>query len=464
MGRDELNLVDFPIGALTYQQPTGPDGKRLDELVFSVESFDDQVGRIVPRKVTTRTSSRFGFPTPKEEQLLVGLMLLSRLQNNFTNPRVHFLNGELLKLMGWADNGDSRRQLREGLDRLQGVDLKYENSWSTDEGAKYEKEFKTGILDSYELTSLRSGRGRSGERSWVQWSAEVFADIQKGNVKELNTSEFFSLQRPVAQRMYRFLDKHLAIQPGFEMELMAFAGHLGMTATTHVGKIKERLRPAIAELEALPGFIEAVAVEDRYHRIGRGHWLIRFRRTKPVPRSTPQRVERKPVSPVSSTAADLVIRFYKEWSGTQCAKPTVRELAQAQEVLQEYGQATDKLLGRVIRIMRTQFPNAVAFGGTMRYWPEAAKTMAQAIQRDQQKTEQLKANQQEAETKQQGRDRKERLREKWNSLTEDERREIRNDVAESANVYVQSKLQQEDHDDLLMELACLDALEQRLAV
>ena len=89
--------------------------------------------------------------------------------------------------------------------------------------------------------------------------------------------------------------------------------------------------------------------------------------------------------------------------------------------------------------------------------------MAQAIQRDQQKTEQLKANQQEAETKQQGRNRKERLREKWNSLTEHERREIRNDVADSANVYVQSKLQQEEHDDLLVELACLDALEQRLA-
>ena len=48
--------------------------RRPDELVFSLEAFDQQRGKVIPKKLTTRTSSKYGFPTPKEEQLLVGLL------------------------------------------------------------------------------------------------------------------------------------------------------------------------------------------------------------------------------------------------------------------------------------------------------------------------------------------------------------------------------------------------------
>ncbi|HQX53897.1 MAG TPA: replication initiator protein A, partial [Planctomycetaceae bacterium] len=253
LGRDELNLIDFPIGTLSYKQPLNADGSRPDELVFSVETFDQQLGKIIPKKLTTRTSSKYGFPTPKEEQLLVGLLLLARMKNNFTQPRVEFRSGELFALMNWPHNSSSKRQLQTGLDRLSGVKLQYENSWSTDAGQKFEKVFHTGILDSYQLTTQTSGTPRSSaEANWIQWSSEVFADIRSGNVKELNTDEFFSLKYPLARRMYRFLDKQLSAQPQFEMDLLAFAGHLGIAETEHIGKIKERLEEPIAELEALP--------------------------------------------------------------------------------------------------------------------------------------------------------------------------------------------------------------------
>ncbi len=118
LGRDELNLIDFPIGTLSYKQPKNEDGSRPDELVFSVETFDHQQGKIIPKKLTTRTSSKYGFPTPKEEQLLVGLLLLTRMKNNFSQPRVEFRSGELFALMNWPHNSSSKRQLQTGLDRL----------------------------------------------------------------------------------------------------------------------------------------------------------------------------------------------------------------------------------------------------------------------------------------------------------------------------------------------------------
>jgi len=69
LGRDELNLIDFPIGTLSYKQPLNADGSRPEELVFSVET-----------------------------------------------------------LMNWPHNSSSKRQLQTGLDRLSGVKLQYENS------------------------------------------------------------------------------------------------------------------------------------------------------------------------------------------------------------------------------------------------------------------------------------------------------------------------------------------------
>ena len=243
IGQDELNLVDFPIGVLKYQQPTDAQGRRLEELVFTVDAFDKHVGTVVPKKVTIRTSSQHGFPTPKEEELLIGLMHYCRRRNNFTEARASFQVSEMLRVLGWPDNGRSRKQLRDGLDRLDGVRLKFENSWQSEEGKDYEREFNTGILDSYEFNVARDGEGTdSREQTTIVWAAEVFADIRRGNIKELNTDEFRSLKFPLSRRIYRFLNKHL--QPGkwFEMDLLRFSGHLGISEKRHIGKIRERLQ------------------------------------------------------------------------------------------------------------------------------------------------------------------------------------------------------------------------------
>ena len=45
-GSDELNLIDFPISLLQYQQPTDASGKRPDELVCKIESYDPDLDRI----------------------------------------------------------------------------------------------------------------------------------------------------------------------------------------------------------------------------------------------------------------------------------------------------------------------------------------------------------------------------------------------------------------------------------
>ena len=469
MGRDELNLVDFPIGSLTYQQPRGADDRAIDELVFSVDSFEEEVGMVVPKKVTTRTSSRYGFPTPKEEELLVGLMLFCRLKNNFTSPRIHFRNSELLKVMGWVDNGRSRRQLRQGLDRLSGVKLKYENSWSTDDGQKYEKEFITGILDSYELkTAVNQGVGTDLEFSWVQWSAEVFADIQKGNVKELNTAEFFSLKLPLSRRMYRFLDKHLSPDRMFEMKLKTFAAHLGISETHHIGKIRERLKRPIDELQQLGTLISTASDTDRFHRLGAGDWLIRFQRVGSAITQQPQRpaVERTARSAATpkknSIAARLVCAFYQQWSGNPSHTPSWSETKQAQAVIDTYGDdVEEKLLPQVIRLMKSGFPTATSFGATKLFWHEATKKQKTIQTQKAQKHVSRESDATEQAQRKEQQRRKDELRTAWDKLNEQQQQDVRDAVLQNCDTFVRTRIQQRRFDDPLVQLACLNELERR---
>jgi hypothetical protein len=65
------------------------------------------------------------------------------------------------------------------------------------------------------------------------------------------------------------------------------------------GKIKEKLQPAIEELEAI-GFLRPLSREDRYQRIDRGQWTIRLVRKSSTPIAVagpPRAAEDRPAEP-----------------------------------------------------------------------------------------------------------------------------------------------------------------------
>ena len=72
------------------------------------------------------------------------------------------------------------------------------------------------------------------------------------------------------------------------------------------GKIKEKLQPAIDELEAI-GFLKPLGRDDRYTRIDRGQWTIRLTRQSPSPcRAAASRSDR--LEPEPPLVAELASR------------------------------------------------------------------------------------------------------------------------------------------------------------
>ena len=114
VGRDEMNLAEFPITLLTERVPPG----------CKTMVFEDQHG-----KLTVIGSDAYGLPTALDSDVIVILIQLTKMRNDFTDPTVEFTRYELLKLLGWEDRGRNYRRLSESLRRWVGVSLHYDGCW-----------------------------------------------------------------------------------------------------------------------------------------------------------------------------------------------------------------------------------------------------------------------------------------------------------------------------------------------
>ena len=283
VGRDEMNLAEFPITLLTDRAPDG---------VKTIE-FETDGGRLV-----VSGSDAQGLPTAFDADVIVGLIQLTKIRNNFTDPTVSFTRYELLKLLGWPDRGAYYARLDESLHRWVGVTLRYEDAW-------WDNEIKTHVDASFHILEsvvileqtvrdrLRARGQQSMPFSTFTWNKLFFKSCQADNLKRLDLETYLSLGSSITKQMYRFLDKRFYARREWSFDLREFAfGHIGLSRNYTAAKIKEKLQPAIDELEAL-GFIAKADREGRYEKVARGEWKIKFTRRDdrgdaPAPAGAPE--------------------------------------------------------------------------------------------------------------------------------------------------------------------------------
>src|SRR5262249_25752767 len=114
IGRDELNLAEFPIALLADRVPRGQ----------TTLYFEDQHGRL-----TVTGSDAYGLPTAADADVIVALIYLTKIRNDFSDVKVDFSRYELIKLLKWPDDGRSYKRLGGSLNRWVGVSLYYNKCW-----------------------------------------------------------------------------------------------------------------------------------------------------------------------------------------------------------------------------------------------------------------------------------------------------------------------------------------------
>ena len=274
LGRDEMNLAEFPITLLTDRVP-----KDQIEAIYQDEIFDDRTGRTLSRKLTIKAGG-YGLTTPADDEVILALIQITRQKNNFTNRKVEFSRLELIRMLGWPSHGASYDRIELSLDRWMSVYLKYENAWRDNRTKSWTSPKDPEgfhIIDNYKLYDSRS----SGEqldllRSYIVWNQVIFESFQAGYLKPLDYDLCMGLRNSTAKRMYRFLDKRFHHKGDWLFDLKELAhAHIGLGRNYEgPAHLKRNLMPAIDELEAV-GFLEPMTADQRFFRDGKD-WKVRL--------------------------------------------------------------------------------------------------------------------------------------------------------------------------------------------
>ncbi len=271
-GRDEMNLAEFPYTLVADRAQPGQ--KTL--------YFEDKHGRL-----TITGSDAYGLPTAIDSDVIVALIYLTKLRNDFSDVKVNFSRYELIKLLNWPNEGGSYKRLDQSFNRWGGVWLVYDKCWWNNKLKCYTSA-KMHIIENVEIIDNDARRnaqhnGQTGlPLSSFTWDSKFIESCQADNLRQLNLDTYFSLKSAVSKRLYRFLGKRFYLKDDYTFDLNEIAfDRVGLSRSyTNAYKIKEKLQPAIDELEAI-GFVRPLSSDDRYRRIDRGQWTIRFSRQSP---------------------------------------------------------------------------------------------------------------------------------------------------------------------------------------
>ena len=315
MGRDEMNLAEFPLATLADRAPRG-----CKTLVYEDRIWDRGQGEDRVRRLTISASAKYGLPTAIDDEVILGLVQVSKAAG-FVDRQVRFSRYQLIQLLGWRDEGRSYRRLNQSLKRWLGVTLYYENAWWDRERKRWaDADFH--LLDDVVFYHRRkaaatvSVKDDDGPLSSFTWNEVVFRSFQAGFLKKLDLDFYRRLKRATAKRMYRFLDKRFHFSNTFHRDLRVFAcEHIGLSRRYDAAQLKRRLNPAIEELEKA-GYLIPMPASERFRKLRRGEWEVVFVR---VPQARKRQLPKGPLSDlenglvdrgVTATSAVRLVREY----------------------------------------------------------------------------------------------------------------------------------------------------------
>lgn len=275
-GRDELNLAEFPLSSISTR--TDPSQQTM---VFEDRIWDKNRQEMVTRKLTIAASSEFGLPTALDDEIVLGLIQLSR-NHGFQDRKVHFSRYQLIQVLGWRDESKSYARIEESLNRWIGVTLFYDKAWWNKEEQCWVNE-KFHILDNVTLLDRERRKARRAKQadlpfSSFTWNDIIFQSFRSGNLKSLNFEFYKNLSSTIAKRLYRFLDKrfHFRNKLVFNLKEVAWE-HIGLSRNYDVANLKRKMLPGIQELEA-SGYLVTMDPKKRFRKIQAGTWEVEFQK------------------------------------------------------------------------------------------------------------------------------------------------------------------------------------------
>lgn len=223
-GKDEMNFAESPIALLTDRVPKGQTN-----IIFEDQVYDERRKKLITRKRVIEGSKEYGLPTATDDTVILALIQLTKLKSDFTQCEVEFSRLELIRLLGWPNEGKSYDRIKLSLLRIKAVNYIYDNAWWDARQKKWTTR-AFNIIDNVEINDSRATNGQSGLfPSRIVWNEVVFDSFQTGFLRNIDFRLCMRLEHPTALRMYRFLGKRFYLKPDWTFDLKEFAyEHVGL--------------------------------------------------------------------------------------------------------------------------------------------------------------------------------------------------------------------------------------------
>ena len=325
-GRDEMNIVEFPISLLRHENFKG-DVKKLE---FS-QCIKNSNGTLLKRDWTITSASDFGFPTSSAEDTLVALLEIAKEFNNFSDRTVHFKRKQLLEKMGCPTNNPRYYdRIKKDLNRLTGLLITTQNSFWDNKKKSYSSQ-AFHIIDDYLIQNEPKRKLYSKETfplSYFRFGEVFFQSLQAGYVKKLDTHFYFSLKYPLSKKLFRILDKRKYFSDIVEFDLFDLAFEkLGMSRTYDKGQIARNLEEPHQEL-VVKNFLKDHIYKKEWSDIySANRWTISYYLIPKAKEIEPPKTENKD---------PLISALVKEGVSENTAKELVRKHKDRVEKQLEY--------------------------------------------------------------------------------------------------------------------------------
>ena len=269
--RVEANLEEMPVFSATKRS-------RKEEIVtWKRQGRDPKSGLPVEQEMVIRPARGLGLPGQVERDLYYLVISPWVESNGFgadgTIGPISY--SEALKRLGWQRSGQNYGKIREALRTLVSLNFEFKNCIIDGESREFEQFIYGHLFEKVagiEEKAPGSDRAKRGE--FVILAADWFVKSHRHSyVKPLDISVYRSLDTPVAQSLYTYLDKRAYSwrRKGYEREVvedifeLRERFRLGVQKTKH---LLERFRKAHADL--MPHW--PILHEARIEKLGPGRY------------------------------------------------------------------------------------------------------------------------------------------------------------------------------------------------
>lgn len=279
-GWDELNLCEFPIALLGDRATDG-----CLELTFQDTVWDESANQEIQRKLHVSALPKHGLPRATDEDVLRFMIYVTERDNQFTDRKVYFTHYDLIKLLGWNDGGKSYRRITDAMYRWRSTELDYQNAWRDPETKSWADATVSILADVVIFDAEKKAKHRNSNEqfdlplSYFVWGETFFKSMQSNYRKRLDLKFIQSLKTGSSKRLYCFLDKRFGTgRNNWDFNLHEFAYEkMGMSRNYDTGKVKEKLEPAITELEGR-NYLAPASKKQRFIKKGPKNWRVCFER------------------------------------------------------------------------------------------------------------------------------------------------------------------------------------------